>query len=144
MSEHRPGGPGRRDTTGFTGRPGRYPQRRRRRPLVIVAVAVLAAVGVGWLIWAASVHSQPSVSGAVHVWHVRSDTEATFTLTVERPDPSVGVSCRVIAQATNFETVGEKTITLGPGRDRLTDVTDSLRTIRRATSVSVSGCTVQG
>ncbi|SDS25080.1 DUF4307 domain-containing protein [Microlunatus soli] len=123
---------------------GRYPQRRRRRPLVIVAVAVVAAIGLGWLIWAAAVHSRPTVSGAIHVWKVASDSSVTFTLTVERPDPSVAATCRVIAQATNFETVGEKTITVGPGTDRLTDVHDSLRTIRRATSVSMSGCTVQG
>lgn len=122
-------------------RAGRYPTRRRRRPLVIVAVSLVAAVGLGWLIWAAAVHSQPAVSGAVHVWKVASDSSVTFTLTVERPDPSVAATCRVIAQATNFETVGEKTINVAAGSNRLTDVHDSLRTIRRATSVSLSSCT---
>lgn len=108
---------------------------------MIVVVAVIAVVGLGWLIWAAAAHANPAVSGAVNVWHVASDTEATFTLTVERPDPSVTASCRVIAQASNFETVGEKTITVPGGSDKLVDVRDSLRTIRRATSVSLDSCT---
>jgi hypothetical protein len=118
----------------------RYPSRTRRRPLLIAVVAAIAAVGIGWLLWAAYVHAQPAVSGAVHVWNVDSDQKVSFTLTVERRDPSVPSSCRVIAQATNFETVGEKTIGIGPARDTVVDVPTSMRTIRRATSVSVGQC----
>lgn len=111
---------------------------------MIAAIAVVAAIGIGWLIWAALVHSRPAVSGALHIWDIKSDDTVTFTLTVERPDPSVAATCRVLAQATNFETVGEKTISVPAGEDRLTDVRDSLRTIRRATSVSLDTCTAAG
>jgi hypothetical protein len=128
-----------------TSRGGRYGTRRRnRRPLLIGLVAVIAAVGIGWLIWAAAAHANPAVSGAVNIWHVSSDTKATFTLTVERPDPSVTASCRIVAQATNFETVGTKTVTVPAGSDKLVDVRDSLRTVRRATSVSLDSCTEAG
>ena len=117
----------------------RYP-RRSRRPLLIGVIAVIAAAGLGWLLWAAYAHANPAVSGDVHVWSVDSDQKVSFTLTVQRRDPSVPASCRVIAQAENFETVGEKTLNVGATRAELIDVTEQMKTIRLATSVSVSRC----
>lgn len=122
-------------------RTGRYPVRRRRPRLLGFAVlGLVAAVGLVWLVWAALANARSDVSGQLRLWQIDSDSRATFTLTVDRPDPSVPVSCRVIAQAENFETVGEKTILLGRTRASLIDVHDSMRTLRRATSVSLSRC----
>jgi hypothetical protein len=119
----------------------RYPHPRRGpRLLGIIVLGLVAVIGLAWLVWAAWEHSRPAVSGEVHLWHIDSDSSVSFTLTVDRPDPSVPVSCRVIAQAENFETVGEKTITLGTTRASVVDITDHLRTLRRATSVSLSSC----
>lgn len=123
--------------------PNRYPRRRTPKLLIIILVGVVAAGGIGWLIWAALVHSDPAVSGDVHIWNVKSDEQVTFTLTVDRRDPSVPVACRVIAQAKNFETVGEKNVSVGPTTAKVVDVQDSMRTLRRATSVSLSRCWVQ-
>jgi hypothetical protein len=122
------------------GRPDRYPKRRTKRPILVIAVAVIAAVGLVWLGWTAWVHSRPPVSGAVQTWEITTDTEVIFTLTIDRPDPTVPATCRVIAQAANFETVGEKNITVGPGDTRLLDVREEMRTLRRATSVSLAEC----
>ncbi len=108
--------------------------------LAIVIAGVVAVVGLSWLVWAALAHSRPAVSGEVHLWQIASDSRVTFTLTVDRPDPSVPVNCRVIAQAEDFQTVGEKTISLGRTSATLVDVRDSMRTLRRATSVSLSRC----
>jgi hypothetical protein len=121
----------------------RYP-RRTRRPLLIAVVAVVAAIGIGWLLWAAYEHARPAVGGDVHVFSIESDQKVTFTLTVQRRDPSVPASCRVIAQAGNFETVGEKTISVPGGKATLVDLPGELRTIRQATSVSVSQCWTTG
>jgi hypothetical protein len=137
VTAHRPDAP--------AGVADRYPRRRRRpRVLGIVAVGLVAAVGLVWLVWAALAHARPVVSGEVHLWHIDSDAKASFTLTVDRRDPSVPVSCRVIAQAQNFETVGEKTIALGATRASLVDVTETMRTLRRATSVSLDTCWQRG
>jgi hypothetical protein len=122
-----------------TGPSDRYP-RRRTRPLLILVVGVVAAVGIGWLLWTAAVHSQPPVSGEVRLWEVVSDDEVSFTLTVDRRDPSQPVSCRVTAQAPNHETVGDKTVEVGPADSRLVDVQDTVRTLRRATTVSLDRC----
>lgn len=99
-------------------------------------------VGLGWLGWAAWGNSRPQVSGAVNSWTIDSDSELSFTLTVDRPDPSVPAACRVKAQAANYEVVGEREIRLDPGRHRLVDVTETMRTLRRATSVSLDECWV--
>ena len=108
----------------------------------VVVVSVIAAVGIGWLIWAAAAHARPAVSGDVHVWQVISDSEAGFTLTVDRRDPAVPVSCRVTATAPDHQTVGEKTIDVAPAETRLVDIRETMRTLRRATSVSLDRCWV--
>ncbi|WP_168207608.1 DUF4307 domain-containing protein [Microlunatus elymi] len=123
--------------------PSRYPRRRTPKILIVVAVAVVAIGGIGWLVWAALAHAEPAVSGEVHVWKIESDQKVSYTLTVQRRDPSVPVACRVIAQAKNFETVGEKTVSLGASTAKLVDVQDTMRTLREATSVSSSRCWVQ-
>jgi hypothetical protein len=103
-------------------------------------VAAIAAVGLVWLGWTAWVHSRPPVSGAIQTWEITTDTEVGFTLRIDRPDPTVPGTCRVIAQARNFETVGELNVTVGPGDSRLVDVQETMRTLRRATSVSLDRC----
>lgn len=120
--------------------PVRYPRPTRRRPLLIAAVAVLAAIGLGWLVWTAYEHADPAVSGDIHVFTIPSAHKVTFTLTVQRRDPSVPVSCAVIAQASDFETVGQKTIRIPGSTSSLVDLPGQLTTIRQATSVSVSQC----
>jgi hypothetical protein len=117
----------------------RYP-RRTRRPLLIAVVAVVAAIGLGWLLWAAYDHARPPVAGDINVFSIDSNEQVSFTLTVQRRDPSVPAGCRVIAQAANFETVGEKTINVPAATTTLVNLHQQLKTIRRATSVSVSQC----
>ena len=41
----------------------RYPPPRVPRPVVVALVAAGAAVGLGWLIWAALFHATPAVAG---------------------------------------------------------------------------------
>ena len=53
----------------------RYPPPRVPRPVVVVLVVVGAALGLGWLIWAALFHATPPVSGQMSAFQVVSDTE---------------------------------------------------------------------
>ena len=66
----------------------------------------------------------------------------TVDLTVQRSDPSVVATCRVIAQATDFQPVAEQQVPVPVSSAELVDVTLELTTLRRATSASVSGCDV--
>jgi uncharacterized protein DUF4307 len=118
----------------------RYPRSRVPRPVAVALVALLAAVGLGWLIWAAAFHSRPAVAADVAAFTVVSDTLIKVTVTVDRLDPAVPATCRVRVQATDFQTVGEQTLQVPPGTVRLVDAKLDITTIRRATSASVAEC----
>lgn len=121
----------------------RYPRSRLSRRVGVVVVALLAAVGLAWTVWAGLDMATPAVSGRVDTYEVVSDTEVLFTLSVERPDPSQPAMCRVIAQAANFERVGELSVEVPPGDVELIRLEGRMRTFRPAVSVSLDGCTVR-
>lgn len=122
----------------------RYPRSRLPRPALVILVGLLAAAAMGWLIWAATVHSAPAVAAQVLGYRVVSDTQIDVTITVDRPDPSLPVSCRLVAQASDFDRVAEQDVRVEGTAERLVDVTISLTTLRRATGASVNGCDLTG
>lgn len=61
-------------------------------------------------------------------------------MTVQRPDPSVAATCRVIAQSTDFQPVAEQEVEVPASAIALANITLKLTTLRRATSASVTGC----
>jgi hypothetical protein len=97
-------------------------------------------VAMAWLIWTATAHSRPVVSAQVAAFEVVSDTRIDITMTVDRRDPSVAVSCLLVAQAKDFDRVAEQNVRVEATAEPLVDVTISLTTLRRATSASVKGC----
>ena len=119
----------------------RYPPPRVSRPIKIALVAVGVLVAMSWLVWAALVHAQPDVSAQVSKYVV-ADTSMAVTVTVDRPDPSRPVTCRVIAQAADFQTVGEQQVPVTATEAKVVNVTVDVKTFRRATSASVKGCTL--
>ena len=58
-----------------------------------------------------------------------------------RPDPSIPASCRVLAQSTDFQPVGEQQIAVEASEYKVVDIPIELTTLRRATSASVRSCT---
>ena len=62
------------------------------------------------------------------------------TMTVQRPNPSIVATCRVLAQSTDFQPVAEQEVEVPASAAELVDLTVELTTLRRATSASVSGC----
>lgn len=118
----------------------RYPPPLLPRPVLVGLVAVLVVGALGWLLWTASVRSNPPVSGQVASFTIVSDTQIDLTLTVDRPDPSVPVVCTVIAQASNFERVAELPVEVGASEHRVVDIPVSMQTFRRATSASLDHC----
>ena len=121
----------------------RYPRSRLPRPLLVSAVAVLAAVFLAWLLWTASVRSNPGVSGTVSSYTVLSDQEVEFTLTVDRPDPTRAARCTVVAQGADYEPVGALQIEVPPRSERVVDITTTLKTLRRATNAAYKSCTLR-
>ena len=118
----------------------RYPNPRVPRPAKIAAVALGVAIAMSWLIWAALVYSRPVVAAQVAAYTVTSDTEMSVTISVDRRDPSIPVTCRLIAQAADFQPVAEQLVAVEASTARVVDTRIVLTTMRRATSASVKGC----
>ena len=120
----------------------RYPPARVPRAVVVGLVAAGTALGLGWLVWAALAHATPAVSAQVSAFTVVSDTTIRVTMTVQREDPSVAATCRVIAQSPDFQPVAEQEVPVPSSTVALANIELDLTTLRRATSASVTGCEV--
>jgi hypothetical protein len=120
----------------------RYPTPRMPRPLLVGLIGVAVVIALTWLVWTALLHSRPAVDAQVLTFRIDSDTSVSATISVERRDPSAPVTCRVLAQAVDFQPVGEEEVSIAPSSDRLVGVSLTLTTLRRATAVVVKGCTV--
>lgn len=108
-----------------------------------VAAAVLAVAFIAWVIWTATAHSNPPVTGQVPAYQVLNDREVAVTVTVQRPDPSLAAVCNVVAQAADFQVVGALTrLEIPPRDEQVVNVTTTIKTLRRATSASVRGCEI--
>jgi Domain of unknown function (DUF4307) len=113
------------------------------RSLLVGLISVGVVLALTWLVWIALVHSRPTVAAQVLAFRIISDSSVSATISVERRDPSVPVTCRVLAQAPDFQPVGEQQVPVAAGSERLVEVNLVLTTLRRATTVVVRGCAVR-
>ena len=120
----------------------RYPRPRLPRPVLVALVALLVAVAGWWLVATAWQRARPPISAEVSAFQVETDTKINVTLTVERPDPSLPVTCRVVAQANDAGIVGEQAVTVPAAAARQMELSVTLITLRRAVSAEVRGCSV--
>ena len=112
------------------------------RPLLVGLISVGVVLALTWLVWTALQHSQPAVSAQVQAFQVTSDTSVSVTISVQRPDPSVPVTCRVLAHAADFQPVGEQQVEVASSTRQIVDVNLVLTTLRRAAAVVIKGCAV--
>jgi hypothetical protein len=120
----------------------RYPRPRLPRPVLVALVALLVAVAGWWLVTTAWQRARPPISAEVSAFQVETDTKINVTLTVERPDPSLPVTCRVVAQANDAGIVGEQAVTVPAAAARQVELSVTLITLRRAVTAEVRGCSV--
>ena len=92
------------------------------RPLLVGLIGVGVVLALTWLVWTALLHSRPAVAAQVLTFRIDSDTSVSATISVERRDPSVPVTCRVLAQAADFQPVGEEQVSIAASSDHLVDV----------------------
>ena len=112
------------------------------RPLLVGLISVGVVLALTWLVWTALLHSRPVVAAEVVMLRIDSNTSVSATIAVDRRDPSVPVTCRVLAQAADFQPVGEQLVPVAASSDHVVRVSVILTTLRRATAVVVRGCTV--
>ena len=109
-----------------------------RRRVLVVTIAAVAAAALAWLAWTAWFHASPAVESELTSYDVVDDGSASAVVTVALADDVVA-TCRVRAFAEDHTTVGELAFEPVDGRNEVT-----LRTERRATSVTLLGCTAPG
>jgi Domain of unknown function (DUF4307) len=117
---------------------------RARRPLVIAAVAVVAAVALGWLVWAMLFHARPLARSELVSFEPPTQHEVTATVTVIRRDRDVEASCLLRAFAEDHSVVGELNFTVGPAQATTATLDQAVRTEREATAVELIGCVADG
>ncbi len=109
-----------------------------RRRLVVAAIGLVVVVLAGWLVWSTLFHATPGVESQQAAYDIVDDNRATALVSVSLED-GVVASCTLRAFADDHSTVGELAFEPVDGRN---DVT--IRTERRATSVTLLGCTAPG
>jgi hypothetical protein len=115
-----------------------------RRPLVVAVAALLAAAGIGWIVWTAAFHGSPSVQSQLISFVADTEHSATATFTVARSSDDVEASCLLRATAADHSVVGELTFEVGPSAPVTATFERSLRTERKASSVDLVGCVADG
>jgi hypothetical protein len=112
------------------------------RPLLVGLISLGVALALTWLVWTALLHSRPAVAAQIVSFRIDSDTSVSATISVERRDPSVPATCRVLAQAADYQPVGEQQVPIAASTNRVVEAELMFTTLRRATAVVVKGCTV--
>ena len=108
------------------------------RRVVVVAAALAVAALSGWLVWTTLFHATPAVGSEMVAYDIVDENRATAVVSVSLEE-GVVASCTLRALADDHSTVGELAFEPVDGRN---DVT--IRTERRATTVTLLGCTAPG
>ncbi|MGZ4428121.1 MAG: DUF4307 domain-containing protein [Nocardioidaceae bacterium] len=114
------------------------------RPALLTLAVVVAAAGLGWLVWAVWYQSSPAVRSELVAYDIRGQHSVQTTFTVVRRDRSVGASCVLQALAADHSVVGELSVPVGRSQAANATLTEAVRTERRATTVDLLGCTAPG
>ena len=113
---------------------------RTNRLVAGVLVGALIAGAGGFLGWTVLFHGDPAVRSQLLTYDVLSEHDAQALFQVVREDRTTEAVCRLQALAEDHAVVGELTlpVTDGPANQTLPV---SIRTERRATSITSLGCT---
>lgn len=109
-----------------------------RRALVLV-VALVAAVGIAWLVWAALHHASATVPVTPLGYTVVDEGHVQVRYQVDR-DPARAVQCTLEAQGDRHDPVGRLSVVIPAGGDSTVVRQDVVRTTSRAVVGLVDSC----
>lgn len=110
-----------------------------RRRLLVAFSVVVAAMATGFLLWVGWFHGNPGASSGPASFEIVDDHTATARVQVEL-EGDAEAECLVRALAADKTSVGE--LGFSPTSSGTYEVT--IRTERRATTVEMVGCRVEG
>ncbi len=105
-----------------------------RRKALIATASVIAVAFVGFVLWAATYHSNPDINSDTIRYDVQDEHSVLVRVKVQMNDPK-DPECLVRATSVDKSIVGELTFTPLEGEQEVV-----VRTDRRATTGEVVGC----
>ena len=124
--------------------PGRYgrPPSRARRLAGLGGLALLAAVGLAWVVWAGLGQADADVRWTDLGYQVIDNSRVSVTYDVGK-DPGATAVCSLRALDRNKSAVGIAEVTIGPSERRVTRRTDQIRTSALAVTGVVRECSLR-
>jgi Domain of unknown function (DUF4307) len=113
------------------------------RPLTIALVGLVAALGLGWLVWAALDRAEPPLSSQLVSFEVLDAHRVRVRIQIDYAE-DVTASCRVTAQASDHGVVGDLTFAAPADRRDTLTVIKTIVTEREATTAVLQGCSAAG
>lgn len=119
---------------------GRYDQRPATSParvrMLAIVLALVAAIGLGWVAWGML---QPSAEGEVGLFTAVDDGHVELTLEVTRPVGTTAV-CTIEALGGGFGQVGFVEVVVDPADTQVSRVQVTMLTSERASIAMVRSC----
>ncbi len=104
------------------------------------AIALLVGVvGIGWLMWSALYHSNPSLRSQLVSFTITDDRAASVRYFIEREDSNQVVVCTLIARDFDKNIVGQIDQEIPAGKSKVELVT-TVPTRSEAVNADVSSC----
>jgi len=107
-----------------------------RWPVVALVVGIL---GIGWLMWSALYHSNPSLRSQLVSFTITDDRAASVRYFIEREDSNQVVVCTLIARDFDKNIVGQIDQEIPAGKSKVELVTE-VPTRSEAVNADVSSC----
>jgi hypothetical protein len=107
-----------------------------RWPAIALVVAI---VGIGWLMWSALYHSNPSLRSQLVSFAITDDRSASVRYFIERADSNQVVVCTLIARDFDKNVVGQIDQEIPAGKSKVELVT-VVPTRSEAVNADVSSC----
>ncbi len=107
-----------------------------RWPAIALVVAI---VGIGWLMWTALYHSNPSLRSQLVSFTITDDRSASLRYFIERQDSNQVVVCTLIARDFDKSVVGQIDQEIPAGKSKVELVT-VVPTRSEAVNADVSSC----
>jgi len=107
-----------------------------RWPAIALVVGI---VGIGWLMWSALYHSNPSLRSQLVSFTITDDRAASVRFFIEREDSNQVVVCTLIARDFDKNIVGQIDQEIPAGKSKVELVT-TVPTRSEAVNADVSSC----
>ena len=109
-----------------------------------IPAAIVALIGIPWLLWSASFHSTPTIRHELIAFKVIDERSIEITYLLERNESSLPVICTLVARDFEKNIVGEVTDQFDSNDAPRRDVqTRTIPTRARAVNAAVISCDIR-